>query len=122
MPAQFIHYEDYAQKAESYRKTTGFIFGEVSRQATMSDHIAISRPPVIVYGASVEEATRLHNAKATEASIQVKGGRQRKIRADQKTLASIVISHPYLLEEAGLNPKMMAELRIYEQNSIDWLK
>jgi hypothetical protein len=122
MASQFIHYEDYAQKADSYRKSTGFIFGEVSRQATMSDHIASSRPPVIVYGASVEEAKRFHNAKANEASIQVKGGRQRKIRADQKTLASIVISHPYLLEDAEQNPKMMAELRIYEQNSIDWLK
>lgn len=122
MPAQFIHYEDYAQKAGSYRKTTGFIFGEVSRQASMSDHIESPRPPVIVYGASVEEAERLHNKKAREATIQVKGGRRRKIRTDQKTLASIVISHPYLLEDAEQNPKMMAELRSYEQNSINWLK
>jgi hypothetical protein len=122
MGSQFIHYEDYAQKAVNFRKTTGFIFGEVKREASMSDHIANPKPPVVVYGASVEEAEQGHNDKAAGTTIQVKGGRQRKIRQDQKTLASIVISHPYLLEEAEQDSKMTAELRAYETNSINWLK
>lgn len=64
----------------------------------------------------------MHDAAASVAVIQVEGGKTRKIRKDQKTLHTVVASHPYTMNEIRVDPAKRAEAEEWEKRTVDWLR
>ncbi|MDK4738064.1 hypothetical protein PH547_04190 [Rhizobium sp. CNPSo 3464] len=64
----------------------------------------------------------MHDAAATVATISVEGGKARKIRQDQKTLHTVIASHPYMMTEIRDDPAKRAEAAEWEKRTIDWLR
>ena len=121
MAYQFVHLENWSRKADPKGRSTDFIFDEASRKPIACVHVPDPKPPTILYGVGVEEARAMHDAAAAVATTTVKG-RSRKIRADQKTLHSVVASHPYTVEEVRGDKSKLAEVRDWERLTIAWLR
>lgn len=122
MGYQFIHLESYARKADAKGRDTNFIFGEASRRPEASVHVANPTPPIIVHGVSVEAVHELHDSAVASASVEVKGGKSRKIRQDQKTLHTIVASHPFTMDEIRTDPSKRREAEQWELRTVAWLR
>jgi hypothetical protein len=122
MGYQFIHLEGYARKADAKGRDTNFIFGEASRRPEASVHVASPAPPVIVHGLSVEEVQELHDSAVASATVVVKGGKSRKLRSDQKTLHTVVASHPLTMEEIRTDPDKRREAEVWEKRTVEWLQ
>lgn len=122
MGYQFIHLEGYARKADTKGRDTNFIFGEASRRPDASVHVASPAPPVIVHGLSIEEVQELHDSAVASATVAVKGGKTRKLRSDQKTLHTIVASHPFTMHEIRSDPDKRREAEAWERRTIAWLQ
>lgn len=122
MGYQFIHLESYARKADAKGRDTRFIFGEASRRPDCSVHVANPAPPVIVHGLSVEAVQELHDAAVASARVEVKGGKSRKIRSDQKSLHTVVASHPFTMDEIHADPGKRREAEQWERRTIAWLQ
>ncbi|SNB71869.1 MULTISPECIES: plasmid recombination protein [unclassified Agrobacterium] len=122
MGYQFIHLEGYARKADAKGRDTNFIFGEASRRPEASVHVASPAPPVIVHGLSIEEVQELHDSAVASATVSVKGGKTRKLRSDQKTLHTIVASHPFTMNEIRSEPDKRREAEAWERRTIAWLQ
>lgn len=122
MGYQFIHLESYARKADAKGRDTRFIFGEASRRPGSSVHVANPVPPIIVHGLSVEAVQELHDSAVVSATVEVKGGKSRKIRSDQKSLHTIVASHPFTMDEIRADPGKRREAEQWERRTIAWLQ
>lgn len=122
MGFQFIHLETYSRKADSKGRNTDFIFNEASRKPVASVHVPHPSPPTVVYGVGVEAVQEMHDAAASSATVEVKGGKSRKIRADQKTLHTVVASHPYTMDEVRSDPAKRREVEEWGQRTVQWLK
>lgn len=122
MGYQFIHLEGYARKADAKGRDTNFIFNEASRSPEASVHVASPAPPIIVHGLSIEEVQELHDSTVASATVAVKGGKSRKIRSDQKTLHTVVASHPYTMDEVRADPDKRREAEAWEKRTVEWLQ
>ncbi|MEY9782041.1 plasmid recombination protein [Sinorhizobium fredii] len=122
MGYQFIHLESYSRKADAKGRDTNFIFGEASRRPEASVHVTNPVPPVIVHGLSVEAVQELHDAAVASATIEVKGGKSRKIRSDQNSLHTVVASHPFTMDEIHADPGKRREALQWERRTIAWLQ
>lgn len=121
MAYQFIHLESWSRKADAKARSTDFIFNEASRKPIACVHVSNPKPPTVIYGVGVEEAREMHDAAAAVAKTTVKG-KPRKIRLDQKTLHSVVASHPYTVDEVRGDKSKLAEVREWERKTISWLR
>ncbi len=121
MAYQFVHLESWSRKPDDKGRSTEFIFDEASRKPVASVHVANPKPPTVIYGLDVEEVRAMHDAAAGVATTTVKG-KPRKIRLDQKTLHSVVASHPYTVAEVSADPKKAEEVREWERLTVVWLK
>ncbi len=121
MAYQFVHLENWSRKADPKGRSSDFIFDEASRKPIACVHVPDPKPPTILYGVGVEEARGMHDAAAAVATTTVKG-RPRKIRLDQKTLHSVVASHPYTVEEVRGDKTKLLEVREWERLTIKWLR
>jgi len=121
MAYQFVHLESWSRKADAEGRSTDFIFDEANRKPIASVHVPDPKPPTIVYGVGVDEARAMHDAAAAVATTTVKG-KPRRIRADQKTLHSVVASHPYTVEEVRGDKAKLLEVRNWERLTISWLR
>ena len=122
MGYQFIHLESYSRKADAKGRSTSFIFGEAARRPECSVHVPEPSAPVIVYGVGVEQVEALHDSTVAGATVEVKGGKARKIRSDQKTLHTVVASHPYTMEEVRADDAKQQEAEEWERRTIAWLQ
>lgn len=122
MGYQFIHLETYARKADAKGRDTNFIFAEASRRPEASVHVTNPAPPVIVHGLSVEAVQELHDSAVTSATVEVKGGKSRKIRSDQKSLHTVVASHPFTMDEIRDDPGKRREAERWERRTVSWLQ
>ncbi|CAK7257005.1 MAG: plasmid recombination protein [Rhizobiaceae bacterium] len=122
MGYQFVHLEGYARKADAKGRDTNFIFGEASRRPEASVHVASPAPPIIVHGLKIEEVQELHDSAAASATVAVKGGKTRKLRSDQKTLHTVVASHPYTMNEIRADPDKRREAEAWEKRTVEWLR
>lgn len=122
MGYQFIHLEGYARKADAKGRDTNFIFGEASRRPEASVHVSAPATPVVVYGVSVEAVQEMHDAAVASATVAVKGGKTRKIRTDQKTLHTVVASHPFTMDEIRADPGKRREAEAWEKRTAEWLR
>ncbi|WP_457579090.1 hypothetical protein [Ensifer adhaerens] len=122
MGYQFVHLEGYARKADAKGRDTSFIFGEASRRPEASVHVSAPAPPVVVYGVGIEAVQEMHDAAVASATVAVKGGKTRKIRTDQKTLHTVVASHPSTMDEIRADPSKRREAEQWERRTIAWLQ
>jgi hypothetical protein len=116
MPAQFARLEIYSRKKDSSGRNTDFIFDEVRRKPYASKHVRDRKTPTVIHGKSIDEMQALHDRVAACATIGIKGGKRRRIRQDQNTLAGIVISFPYTPEEIRANKAKQDEVHAFERN------
>ncbi|MBY3589478.1 hypothetical protein HJA87_06215 [Rhizobium bangladeshense] len=122
MAYQFIHLESFSRKADSKGRGTAFIFGEARRDPAASVHVPNPSPPVVVYGATVDEVEALHDAAADAARTTPKDGKPRKLRQDHKTLHTVVASHPLTMEEVRADPAKRREAEEWERRTVAWLR
>ncbi len=121
MAYQFVHLESWSRKPDDKGRSTDFIFDEASRKPVASVHVAKPKPPTVIYGLDVQEFRAMHDMAAAVATTTVKG-KPRKIRLDQKTLHSVVASHPYTVAEVNADPEKAEEVREWERLTVAWLK
>lgn len=122
MAFQFVHLESFSRKADSKGRGTAFIFAEARRDLAASVHVSNPSPPVVVYGATVEEVEALHDAAADAARTTPKDGKPRKLRQDHKTLHTVVASHPHSMDEVRADPAKRAEAEEWERRTVEWLR
>ncbi|WP_086994852.1 hypothetical protein [Rhizobium sullae] len=122
MGYQFAHLETYSRKADPKGRNVDFVLSEAARNPEASIHVANPMQPTIVYGVEIEALRELHDNAAACAAIAVKGGKARKIRQDQKTLHTVVCSHPYTMEEVRADSAKMAEALEWERRTVEWLR
>jgi hypothetical protein len=122
MGFQFVHLESWSRKADDKGRSTTFIFDEASRRPGASVHVENPEPPTIVYGVGVEEVREMHDAAAAAAVTPGARGKLRKIASTQKTLHTVIASHPYTVEEVRGDPKKAEEIRDWERRTVSWLK
>lgn len=118
---QFVHLESWSRKADDKGRSTSFVLDEAVRKPIDCVHVQRPKPPTVIYGVDAEEVRAMHDAAAAVAMTLVKG-RPRKIRLDQKTLHSVVASHPYTVEEVRGDKTKLTEVKAWERLTIAWLR
>jgi len=117
MAYQFAHLETYSRKANKEGVNTQFVFDEASRrEPSACRHVENPSPPQLVYGMDISDLEKLHNDICDHATTTNANGQTRKIRKDQHTLATVVLSYPED-PEPGTAP-----YREWESRSVNWLK
>lgn len=122
MGYQFVHLESFSRKTDAKGRGTDFIFDEASRKPDASVHVSNPSPPVLVHGVGVEAVQELHESAVTSATVEVKGGKSRKIRQDQKTVHTVVASHPYTMDEIRADSTKRREAEEWERRTVAWLR
>ena len=122
MAFQFVHLEPYSRRPDAKGRSTDFVFDEASRKPIASGHERDPKPPKTIWGVGVEEVRAMHDAAAAVAMTPGARGRLRKIQSSQKTLHTVVASHPFTVEEVRADKAKLAEVRQWERLTIDWLK
>lgn len=122
MGYQFVHLESYSRKPDAKGRGTDFVFAEASRKPDCSVHVANPGPPIVVFGISIEQTQELHDASVASACVTVKNGKSRKIRLDQKTVHTVVASHPYTMDEVKADPTKRREVEEWERRTVAWLR
>lgn len=122
MAYQFIHLESWSRKPDAKGRSTDFIFDEASRKPIASVHVADPRPPTIIYGVSVDEVRQMHDAAAAAGMTPGARGKLRKLDSKQKTLHTVVASHPYAVEDVRTDQKKAEEVRDWERRTVAWLR
>ena len=115
MSYQFAHLNVYSRKADKAGVNTDFVFGEVMREDGFCNHVEHPEVPILAHGMSVADLKRLHDDRASEAKMTNAKGQTRSIRKDQKTLCTVILSHPG--EADGV-----ASVDEWQARSIEWLK
>lgn len=121
MAFQFSRIEVFSRKGKGGR-SVGFVLDEVARVPAASLHVKAPGTPVVVFGLDPEAVRVLHDERAFSARQEVKGGKLRAIRADQNTLATVILSHPATMEEYRSSPELAAEVQAWERRSVAWLR
>lgn len=122
MGYQFIHLESYSRKADAKGRDTNFIFGEASRRPEASVHVSAPASPIVVFGIGLDQVQQMHDSAVASATVMVKGGKTRKLRSDQKTLHTVVASHPHTMEDVRADPVKRREAEEWELRTISWLR
>ena len=122
MAYQFIHLESWSRKPDSKGRTTDFIFDEASRKPIASAHVTDPKPPTVIYGLGIDEVRQMHDTAAAAAMTPGARGKLRKLDSKQKTLHTVVASHPYTVEEVRADPRKATEVRDWERRTVAWLK
>lgn len=116
MGYQFAHMELHSRKGGK-SGSVAYVLDEAQRLDGACPHVDDPRPPEVVWGASVDELRERHDAAAETCRVTLENGRQRRIRKDQNTLASIVLSYPAVLADAD-----PAHVKDWERHAVAWLQ
>lgn len=122
MAFQFVHLEPFSRRPDIKGRSTSFIFDEASRKPIASVHVRDPKPPTTIWGVGVEEVRAMHDAAAEVAMTPGARGKLRKIQVSQKTLHTVVASHPFTVAEVRADKTKQAEVRQWERLTIAWLK
>ena len=120
MGFQFVHTETYSRKGSKGR-STDYVFDEAERSVQLP-HIEVPGEVEVVYGMGVDQVRRLHDVTAAEARCVTQAGQVRKVRNDQHTLVTVVMSHPALRADIDVDPDLAAEVELWERKNVEWLK
>lgn len=121
MGFQFVHIETYARKADRLGRSTSWVLDEAERQAGSCPHVANPQPAEIVHGMALADVRRLHDEASASYVVALANGKTRAVRKDQKTLVTVVASHPATMEEVRANPATAADVATWEQRTVTWL-
>lgn len=121
MGFQFVHIETYARKADALGRSTSWVLDEADRRSGSCPHVTDPQPPEVVHGVSLAEVRRLHDEAAASRVVTLANGRTRALRKDQKTLVTVVASHPATMEEVRTNASVAADVAAWEKRTITWL-
>lgn len=122
MAYQFIHLESWSRKPDEKGRSTDFIFDEASRKPIASVHVADPKPPTVIFGVGVDEVRQMHDAAAATAMTPGARGKLRKVASTQKTLHTVVASHPSTVDEVRADPHKAKEVRDWERRTVAWLR
>jgi hypothetical protein len=122
MAYQFVHLDSWSRKPDRHGRSTAFVFDEAARIPAASLHVENPCPPTNVFGVHIDEVRAMHDAAAEIAMAPGPRGKLRKIRRDQKTLHTVVASHPYTVDEVRSDTSKLTEIREWERLTIDWLQ
>lgn len=117
MSYQFAHLETYSRKPNKEGVNTQFVFDEASRrEPSACRHVENPEKPGLVYGMDISDLEKLHNDMCDAATTTNANGQTRKIRKDQHTLCTVVLSYPEDPEPGT------ASYQEWEKRSVNWLK
>lgn len=122
MSYQFIHLEAFSRKGDNKGRSTAFVFREARRDPDASVHVPNPAPPIVVYGSTIDEVERMHDAAADAATTTPKGGKPRRIQKTQHTLMTVIASHPHSMDEVRSDPEKRREAEEWEKRTIGWLR
>lgn len=122
MAFQFIHMTAYSRKGDGKGRSTSYVFSEARRDPSASVHVPNPTPPAVVFGSTIDEVERLHDAAADAATTTPKGGKPRRIQKSQHTLMTVVASHPHTMEEVRTDPEKRREAQEWEKRTVAWLR
>lgn len=121
MGFQFVHIETYARKADRHGRSTAWVLDEAERREGACSHVVNPQPAEIVHGMALADVRRLHDEAAESHVVTLANGRTRALRKDQKTLVTVVASHPATMEEVRGNPSTAADVAAWEKRTVAWL-
>ena len=119
---QFAHLEVYGRKPDAKGRSVNWVLAEAAREPGTCPHVATPTPPELVHGIALSEVRRLHDEACSTAKVTLSNGRLRAISKDQKSLLTVVTSHPALMESVRSDPTVAAEVRAWEKRSVTWLQ
>lgn len=119
---QFAHLEVYGRKPDAKGRSVNWVLAEAAREPGACPHVAMPTPPELVHGIALSEVRRLHDEACSTAKVTLSNGRLRAISKDQKSLLTVVTSHPALMESVRSDPAVAAEVRAWEKRSVTWLQ
>jgi hypothetical protein len=119
---QFLHIESFSRKTDAGGRTVDFVFAEAARRGDACQHVETPAPPEVVFGMPVEEVRILHETRLAEARTTNREGKTRKLRVDQHTLMTAILSHPVTVAEARGDVVVRAEVLAWEARSVHWLQ
>lgn len=123
---QFVHLQSYSRKANAAGQSVDQVLGEAAREAQYSKHVTDVKPPVVVFGADIDELRKRHDDMVASGGVEVtlKDGRKarRGIRKDRHTLMTAVASHPYPMELVENDADARAEYERWKVHNVEWLK
>lgn len=119
---QFVHLEVFGRKSDAKGRSVDWVLSEAAREPAACPHVANPEPPEIVHGVSLAEVRRLHDDACSSAKTTLANGRTRAISRDQKTLLTIVASHPATMDSVRANPTVAADVGAWEERTVQWLR
>lgn len=119
---QFAHMQNFSRKGDKGGRTVSFVLAEARRDPAASLHVSSPRPPDVVWGCSVLDLEREHDDRVAVARKSIAGGKTRSVGKEQHTLRTIVVSHPYTVEEVDADPEKRREVERWEALNIAWAR
>ncbi|KQY10814.1 hypothetical protein ASE23_06640 [Rhizobium sp. Root73] len=119
---QFAHMQNFSRKGDKGGRTVSFVLAEARRDPVASLHVLSPQPPAIVWGCSIEDLEREHDVRVGVARKTIAGGKTRSVGKEQHTLRTIVVSHPYTVEEVEADPAKRQEVERWEALNVEWAR
>ncbi|MGO4441618.1 hypothetical protein [Rhizobium sp. RAF56] len=117
---QFIHIQAYARQEKDGR-SVDFVIGEADRHPAHSMHVENPLPSEVIYGLPLAAVREQHDRLVASTKQVTSGGVARGIRTTQKTLLTVVASHPIRSDEARADPDKARAVELWEHRTIRWL-
>lgn len=121
MAYQFVHVETYARKVDRHGRSVAWVLDEAERREGACPHVASPQPAEVVHGVALADVRRAHDEAAASHIVTLANGRTRALRKDQKTLVTVVASHPATMDEVRTNPAVAADVAAWERRTVAWL-
>lgn len=116
MAYTFAHMELHSRKGGK-SGSVAYVLDEAERLEGACPHVPNPAPPELVYGLALADLRALHDDRVADARVTLEGGRERKVRQDQNTMMSVVLSFPGELASAD-----SALVREWEERTLTWLR
>ena len=110
---QFVHLETYSRKTDPKGRSVSYVLDEAERRPDACLHVEAPLPPELIEGIPLDQLRAIHDAQAEAARATDSKGKQKKVRVDQHTLATVIASHP------GGTPEQVAK---WESLTVSWLR
>ncbi len=122
MAFQFVHLETYARKPDAQGRSVGWVLDEAARKPGSCPHVAVPAEPVVLHGVPIGDVRRIHDEACERTQVTLSTGKTRALRKDQKTLMTVVASHPAGAGQVRTDPRVGADVAAWELRTIQWLR
>lgn len=119
---QFIHLEAYARKADSSGRSVAWVLDEAARESGACPHVSAPAAPQVIFGLPIAEVRHRHDEACAGAKAILANGKSRAISSGQKTLLTVVASHPATIDSVRANPAVAADVAAWESRTVEWLR